>query len=122
MKKILIVEDNEDLLIIYRKVFSKTKDTFQVLEKDNAEAALSIIDDVNPDLMIIDISLPGMSGLELTQKIHHKYPSIKIIIATAHEPSRFYDYATNAGAQSVISKDIGVDALISMCKGMLRIP
>ncbi len=121
MKKLLIVEDNDDMILLYQRLFRKMKGEIELSTSDRGENALKLIPQFKPDLMIIDISLPGISGLELTRRVRKQYPAIKIIIVTAHEESRYYDEAIRSGADDLVSKEIGKN-LVDRCKWLLSLP
>jgi DNA-binding NarL/FixJ family response regulator len=119
MKKILIVEDSEDIRFLYRRMFRKEKD-IQLEEAESAENALDCIPKVHPDLMVVDISLPGISGLDLSKKVRNQNPEIRILVVTGHETSRYYDNAISNGADDLVSKEIGKD-IVRKCRRMLEI-
>lgn len=118
-KKILIIEDNEDIRILYKRMLRKEK-MIEISAVESGEEALKIIPDLKPDLLFVDISLPGISGLELTRKMRQEYPSVKILVVTGHEVIRYYDEAINSGADDLVSKEIGKDILIK-CRKLLQI-
>ncbi|KMQ49516.1 Two-component response regulator yesN [Chitinispirillum alkaliphilum] len=118
MKKILVVEDNEDLRILYKRLFRKTED-IQIEDVDSGEKALERAAQSTPDLMIIDISLPGITGLDLTEQIRQKYPSVKIMIVTGHEVSRYQKEAIKRGANDLVSKEIGRD-IVNRCIDLIN--
>ncbi|NLE00768.1 MAG: response regulator [Fibrobacter sp.] len=117
-KKILVVEDNEDIRILYKRLFRKEKD-IEITETSDGESALSIVKNNRFDVLVIDISLPGMSGIELTAEIHHNFPDTKILIATGHDVSRYYDEAKKAGADDVFSKEISME-LVDRCRKLMQ--
>lgn len=118
-RKILVVEDHEDIRILYRRLFRKEKD-IEISETEDAETALEILPQINPDLVLVDISLPRMSGLELTQKIRKDYPSMKILVVTGHEEERYRDEAISMGADDLMSKEISI-GLVKKCKELMGI-
>jgi CheY-like chemotaxis protein len=120
MKKLLIVEDNEDMRLLYKRLFRREKD-WAVYESETAENALEMTPGLLPDLILVDISLPGMSGLELSQKIRRSYPLTKILIVTGHDPDRYFEAAKQAGANDLVSKEIG-PGLVRMCRDLLDAP
>ena len=71
----------------------------------SAEAALDTLAKWAPDAVLLDISLPGMNGLELTRQLHVSHPEIRVLIITGHEPDRYYAAAITAGADDLITKD-----------------
>jgi DNA-binding NarL/FixJ family response regulator len=118
MKRLLIVEDNEDIRALYKRILRKAPE-IEVFEASDAFTALSMTEEISPDLLLVDISLPGMNGIEFTSKIHSDFPHIKILIVTGHEISRYYDDAIKAGAIDVISKDV-INELVEKCRVMLQ--
>jgi two-component system response regulator YesN len=117
MKKVLIVEDSDDMRVLYRRLFRREQN-ISFSEAVDAEVAIHMVANEKPDLMIIDISLPGMDGLRLTEKIRKEYPNVKILIITGHEVSRYFDDAKRVGADDVLTKDLDKD-LIRKCKVFL---
>ncbi len=120
MKKLVIVEDREDIQLVYELIFNRcgfnnVKITAMV---ESAEDALQMLPSIMPDLMIIDISLPGMDGIELTRRIKSTYPQIMILIATGHDRDIYYSMAMQAGADEFITKGDGGDFLAKV-KAML---
>lgn len=118
MKKILVVEDNENIRFLYKRLFRNRKDV-ELTDCDSSETALVRLQDLKPDLIIVDISLPGMNGLEFTRTVKINFPDIKVLIITGHEPERYYDEAINAGAIDLISKDTGPE-LVQKCLDLLN--
>ena len=104
MLKTLIVEDS----ITFRKTFKEAlyrRFPFMVVEEapDGAEA-LKSIKTFLPDLIFMDIRLPGESGLELTPRIKSKHPEIAIIILTAYDLPEYREAAYDGGADGFIPK------------------
>jgi len=82
--KILIVDDEETLTWSMQKSLSKDKDKFEVMVANSAEDALKVLETEDMKLVISDIRMPGISGLDLLSKIKKEYPHIKVIIMTAY--------------------------------------
>ncbi len=102
--KVLIVEDNT----LFRKLFHETLrnrfPSIEIHEAVNGEEALQEIDVLHPDLVFMDIRLPGENGLELTQKIKTHYPDIVVIILTGYDLPE-YRQASSQCADYFVSKD-----------------
>ncbi len=104
MFRTLIVEDST----IFRKLLKETLHSrFPLMEiieaADGAEAMEKILSHP-PDLIFMDIKLPGESGLELTTKIKTKYPNVIIIILTSYDSPEYRDAAVQAKANFFLSK------------------
>lgn len=116
-KKILIVEDSQDMRLVYKRMFRK-QEKIELAEAETGEAAWELLPIFRPDLSIVDISLPGMSGLDFIEKSREQYPAVKLLVVTGHEVSRYYDDAIRRGADDLISKNIG-KGLVDKCLQML---
>ena len=104
MFKILIVEDSA----IFRKLLKETLHSrfpsMELFEAADGEEALQRIEASVPDLIFMDIKLPGESGLELTKKIKNQYPNIIIIILTAYDIPEYREAAVQAKGNYFLSK------------------
>ncbi len=118
-KKVMIVEDHEEIQILYRAIFRKEQNLQIVSQEENAENAIKAIPELKPDLVVIDISLPGMTGIELTQYIHVHFPKIKILVVTAYEPERYFRIAKEAGADNLVTKTSAFNVVIEAKKLLL---
>ena len=82
MKTILVVDDEEAIRLLYREELSDAG--YQVQVAANASEALRMVQQARPDLMTIDIKMPGMDGIELLRKVRETYRDLPIIICTAY--------------------------------------
>src|SRR5512136_3432974 len=83
-KKVLIVDDEETLKWSMSKSLSKDKDKYEVIIANNGKEALTLLKDNKIDLVISDIRMPDINGLDLLVKIKKEYPETKVIIMTAY--------------------------------------
>jgi DNA-binding NarL/FixJ family response regulator len=103
--KTLIVEDNAN----YRQIL---KDSLQTLfpsmvihEATEGNEALERVVTFQPELIFMDIRLPGENGLQLTEKIKTRYPDTKVVILTSYDSLEYREAAIRCGANCFISKD-----------------
>jgi DNA-binding NarL/FixJ family response regulator len=108
-KKILLVDDHP----VLRKGLVRlieAKEGFQVCaEASTAGEAMALIRESTPDLVIVDIGLPGTSGIELTKSIHAEFPQLPVLILSMHEEALYATRALRAGAMGYIVKQDAVD-------------
>lgn len=105
MKKIFVVEDQEDIRIIYGRTIAKRFDEVTLSgEASTGEEALAAIPIAKPDLVLVDVSLPGMDGIELVRQLHQKDPAMKFLIMTGYEREMIREAALKAGAEDVLEK------------------
>jgi DNA-binding NarL/FixJ family response regulator len=115
-KRIGIVEDNDDMQIMYKRMFRKAKNIEIVLQVPTAEAALEEIPKSNIDLIIIDISLPGMDGITLVRELRMQFPHLKSIIVTGHDREAYESASMEAGADGFVTKGNGVEMVATTCR------
>lgn len=120
MKKISIVEDHEDMQLLYKIIIRRIPGVAIISESMDTEDAEIAFRNEMPDLAIIDISLPGKSGIEFAKEVREKYPEMKILIATGHDPEAYYTAAIEAGANDFIVKG-DTAQIIEKIKKLLKI-
>ena len=118
-KRILIVEDHP----LMRKGLALTLEAEADLEvcgqAASAEEALSMLDTVQPDLAIVDISLPGMSGLELIKHLHTWKPDLPVLVISRHDEALYAERAIRAGARGYVMKIEAVDVIVKAVRRVL---
>ncbi len=117
---IVIVEDDDDIRDTYR-VLINGSEKFRVINCfDNVRDALdSFIVDV-PDIVLMDIGLPGINGIQGTRMIREKYPEVEIIMVSVHEDSDYVYQALKAGASGYITKSANYHELLTALKEIAK--
>ncbi len=107
---ILYIEDNYENRILVRRILQA--EGYQVLEAENAEQALSCIAQQNPDLILMDINMPGVDGYTLTAKLKQipHLSRIPVIALTANVMKGDRERSYQAGCDGYIQKPVDVDA------------
>lgn len=102
---LLIVEDNAEFRHMLRKILQSKFLSFRISEAENGEVALDLIRRQRPDLIFMDIRLPGQSGIALTEKIKRQHPAIVIVMFTNMDTSDYRTAAFESGADYFLSKE-----------------
>lgn len=115
MIRILLVDDHTMIREALRMVLEQQDGVQVVAEAGDGETALQMVRTSQPDLVIMDVSLPGISGIETTRRLRAAYPHIKVLaLSTYHEPG-IIEQMLDAGANGYISKsEAGVELLQGM--------
>ncbi|HEY93763.1 MAG TPA: response regulator transcription factor [Dehalococcoidia bacterium] len=108
--RILLVDDHSVVRSGLGQMLGLEEDIKVVGEASNSEEALKIIDLVSPDIILMDIKMPGMDGVRLTKEIKEKLPSCNIIMFTLH--GDYLTQAVEAGATGYLLKDIKREDLV----------
>jgi len=116
MIRIMIVDDQKLLRESFKHIIENNSDMKVVATAVNGLEAYELCGEVNPDIILMDVSMPVCDGLESTKLIKSKYPSIKILILTASNDESDVAEAINYGADGYILKDIGTEELIISIK------
>ncbi|MEX0778498.1 MAG: response regulator transcription factor [Balneolales bacterium] len=117
-KRILIVEDEPSLIFTLRDTLENEK--YAVTVAENGQDAMDILNSNTPDLMILDIMLPGMSGFDVCKSVRNKNLSFPIIILTARDQEIDKVTGLNIGADDYITKPFGVKELLARIHARLR--
>lgn len=115
-RKILIVDDEQDIEPLFRQRFRKELKggDFNFHFCFSAEEALQYIGSLTPlDVVLVlsDINMPGMSGLELLKKVKNSFPHLKVMMVTAYGDEKNYTEAMSSGANDFITKPIDFTVL-----------
>lgn len=81
-------------------------------EAESAEEALSKLEQNCPDILLLDLGLPGMNGIDMAQEVRKRYPDVKIIILTSHSEEQEVIAALGAGANAYVLKDVKPERLV----------
>ena len=116
---ILIIEDHELTRFGLKTSFEAYDFIKTIYEAESAEIALEIVKQNHVDLIIMDLGLPGMDGIEATQKIKEFNDEIKIVILTSHNDDQEVLNSLKAGANAYCSKEINPKRLISVIQSVM---
>lgn len=108
-KKILIVDDQNGIRILLMEVFNV--EGYQTFQASNGKLALEIVRKEAPDLVLLDMKIPGMDGLDILKHIKQIDSSIKVIMMTAYGELDMIKEATDLGALTHFTKPFDIDEL-----------
>lgn len=112
MIKIAIADDHQFIREGIKKVVDQKIDFKIVGEAKNGNELFDLLEEETPDILVLDISMPGKSGLELLKQISKIYPNLPVLILSIHPEDRFAIRALKAGAYGYLNKACISDDLI----------
>lgn len=110
--KVVIADDHEIVRAGIRRVLNIEKRIQIVGEAEDGELALKVVEENLPHLILLDIHIPKMDGIEVARIIREKYPQVVILMLTAYEDYKHIEDALKVGADGYLSKDISPGFLI----------
>jgi two-component system invasion response regulator UvrY len=120
MIRLLIVDDHELIRVGLRQILSGYPAIEIVGEAGNGETAMRLSREVWPDVVLLDVCMPGLSGLEITTRLKNARPSLAIIILTIHETSPYPERLMEAGASGYLTKGCPVTELVKAIQTVAR--
>ncbi|MBE0415287.1 MAG: response regulator transcription factor [Dehalococcoidia bacterium] len=109
--RVLLVDDHPVVRHGLRRMLEQEEDIKVVGEAVSGEEALAQIESISPSIILMDIKMPGMGGIEAIHQIKERYPEINIIVLTLYG-DQYLAQAIESGATGYLVKDIGGEDLI----------
>lgn len=105
--RILIVDDEEQILFVLREALSKLGEEYEILTASNGHEALARLREIPIDLLVTDLIMPGMDGVALTEVAYAMFPNTKVIWMTSYD--RREDDAQRLSVQRYLLKPLNID-------------
>ena len=121
MPTVLIVDDSEGVRVALRAIFDSTRDFKVIGEAVNGLDAINKAAQLLPELIVLDLSMPIMNGLEAAESLKSAWPKTPIFILTAHGGPEVDKAARAAGVDAVFSKGQDLDVLLNTARKLLGI-
>lgn len=116
--KILLVDDHAVVRMGFKMLIEAETDIKVIGEADSGEAAVKLFQELKPDIIVMDITMPGIGGLEAIDRIMAKDKNTKILVLSAHEDSVHPKRVLNAGAMGYLTKRSAAEELIKAIKSI----
>ena len=116
--RLLLVDDHQIVRAGLKMLFSAEPDMEIAGEVDSGAAALEAVERLQPDVVIMDLAMPGMSGIEATRRIKERAPQVAVLALTMHEDEQYFFEMLNAGASGYIPKRAAPDDLVAAIRAV----
>jgi len=118
LKTILIVDDQPGIRLLLKEVFSK--EGYQTFTAGSGKEALELVQEVCPDLVLLDMKIPGMDGIEILKRLKKNKPSVHVIMMTAYGELDLIKESMNWGAERYFTKPFDVFEVRDAVNGLLQ--
>ena len=120
--RVLLADDHVLVRAGLRKLLESIPDLLVVGEADDGMALLALIAQLQPDLVLMDIAMPGLNGLETTARVKKNWPEVRVVILSMHQNEEYVRQALRHGAAGYLLKDAAPLELDLALKAVLRFP
>jgi two-component system response regulator DegU len=110
--KIVIIDDHQLFREGVKRILEFEKSFQVVAEEDDGSEALRLVQTYSPDVVIMDINMPQMNGIDATREVVEQFPNTKVIILSIHDDENYVTHSLKSGAQGYLLKEIDADTLI----------
>ncbi len=118
--KVLLVDDHAVVREGYRRLLERSPDIQVVGEAGNSADAYQLLSRLRPVVVVMDISLPDVSGIEATRRMLAREPDVRVLVFSMHEEAVFAERAMQAGARGYITKASAPEILIDAVRAVAR--
>lgn len=118
--RILIADDHKIILDGLRSLLEKNDALKVIGQAADGLSAVRLAKELSPDLVIMDISLPGLNGIDATRRILEAVPRVKIIALSMHKDGRYIAEALKSGAMGYLLKESAFDELIAAIRAVMK--
>ena len=118
--RVIIADDHQIVRDGLRSLLEKEPDLEVIAAVEDGRATVRLVEELQPDVVIMDISMPGLNGIEATRKITRDFPNIKVIALSMHDDGRFVTNMLKAGASGYLLKDCAFKELTKAIHVVVR--
>lgn len=119
MIKVLLADDHSIVRAGLRRIVEESGDMEVIAEASDGREAVRQALEKKPDVAVIDISMPGLDGLEVVSQLQNYYPKLPLLILTMHEEAQYVVRAIQAGAMGYITKQSAPEQLVKAIKKVM---
>lgn len=110
--KIVIIDDHQLFREGVKRILELEPNFEVVAEGDEGSQAVPLVEQFNPDIVLMDINMPNMNGVEATRELIEAHPNTKVLILSIHDDEAYVTHALQSGAQGYLLKEMDADSLI----------
>ena len=118
-QRLLIADDHQLVREGMRSLLDRTLDGVEIVEAKDGLEAVSLARELSPNVVLMDIQMPGMNGLDATRQLVSQLPESRVIVLSIHQDEEHMLQAQRAGASAFFAKDVGLPELTSAINRLL---
>ncbi|MFD2705638.1 response regulator transcription factor [Salibacterium lacus] len=116
MIRLVLIDDHQLFREGVKRILDMEKNFEVVAEGDDGDEVVSLVEENDPDVVLMDVNMPGTNGVEATRDLIGKYPDVKVLILSIHDDESYVTHVLKTGAAGYLLKEMDADALIEAVK------
>jgi DNA-binding NarL/FixJ family response regulator len=120
MIRVLLADDHSIVRAGLRRIVDESDDMEVVAEAADGREAIRLVGRQLPDVAVVDISMPGLDGLEVISRLHSEYPELPLLVLTMHEEEQYVVRAIEAGAMGYLTKQSAPEQLVKAIRRVVE--
>lgn len=119
--RVLVVDDHQVVRVGIRKLLNRTNDIRVIGEAANGMEALHLVSELNPDVLLLDMEMPGLSGVDVARNLHASGSKVRILVLSGYDDRQYVIALVDQGISGYLIKDespeLIIEAIRSIAKG-----
>jgi two-component system, NarL family, response regulator NreC len=118
---IVLVDDDQDFRLIARALLGSLSGTVTIIgEAADGETALALVREQRPDIVITDLVMPHLNGVELTRRIREELPETQVVLVSSYTEDAYLNMASDSGADVFVNKQVITSSLVPAVRDLIR--
>jgi len=117
---VLLADDHPTTRLGLRVLLARAPDVEVVGEAGDGEQALALLETLQPDVVVLDCEMPGLTGVEAAQEIRRRYPAVRVLALSAYESEHYVRGMLEAGAVGYVLKEEAPEVIVEAVRGAAR--
>jgi DNA-binding NarL/FixJ family response regulator len=110
--RILLADDHKVVRQGFRALLERERDFKIVGEADNGLEAIRLVDQLKPDVLVVDFAMPGLTGISVTEQVRRRYPKTRVVMLSMHRNEAYVQSALSKGANAYVLKESSAGDLV----------
>jgi DNA-binding NarL/FixJ family response regulator len=116
--RVIVADDHPFIRVGLRKILSKTQDIVVVGEAGNGEEALELVEQLSPDVLVLDVEMPRMNGIQVSSRLREKASGVRILVLSAYDDQQHILGMLEGGVAGYLTKEEAPDVLVNAVRSI----